>query len=399
MKVITKTKELENIFITLLDKYSKCKIATAWASLGTSASRIILKNNEKIEKMIVGLHFYQTHPEFIKEFMNFNSVRFILDTSGIYHPKVYLFYNDKYNWECLIGSANLTIGGFSSNTEVMLQISNEDRDCDVVFNDLVDCMEGYWNRSEKMTEEYLSNYTRIWANMKKKVDVLKNQYGQKKTKKDLIKSDLFSYSWEDYFKRIKNDKTHSYDGRLKLLEKAQIYFEKKKHFSNMELIVRKEIAGTITKNQRRSDIDWGWFGSMYGAGKFKNRINENDQYLSQALDVIPLNGEVSRSEYNKFIELYIKAFPDGRDGIATASRLLAMKRPDIFVCLDEQNKRKLCEEFGIALSVNYESYWYDIIMRIQESVWWSSEKPTIAKELKAWKVRAAMLDVIYYIEK
>lgn len=137
---------------------------------------------------------------------------------------------------------------------------------------------------------------------------------------------------------------------------------------------------------------------MVGAGKFQNRINTNNIFISNALDTIPLQGNIYKSDYNSFVDLFQQAFPDGGAGVAIASRLLAMKRPDYFVCLDKQNRPKLCNEFGISTTVTFDEYWDDIVERIVDSVWWSSERPTDDIETQAWLGRTAMLDTIFYEE-
>ena len=108
--------------------------------------------------------------------------------------------------------------------------------------------------------------------------------------------------------------------------------------------------------------------------------------------MILLPGSIYKSDYINFIDLFRQAFPDGGSGVAIASRLLAMKRPDQFVCLDKRNRPKLCNELGISKTVSFESYWDDVIERIKDSVWWSSEIPSNKTEAKAWLGRAAMLE-------
>ena len=79
---------------------------------------------------------------------------------------------------------------------------------------------------------------------------------------------------------------------------------------------------------------------MVGNGLFHHRIAENDTHISRALDRIPLSGQLTRAHFEAFIEEYRKVF-DG-NFVATATRLLALKRPDTFVCFDAMNRRKLC---------------------------------------------------------
>jgi len=136
---------------------------------------------------------------------------------------------------------------------------------------------------------------------------------------------------------------------------------------------------------------------------FKQKINQNNQHLSDALDLIPLDGSISKTHYMAFLEEFLRAFPNDRDGIATATRLLAMKRPDTFLCYNQANREKLESEFGIRMprfkgqNKNYEVYWDEVIERIHDCVWWQSDEPVDEIEAQAWRGRAAMLDAITYL--
>jgi len=122
MEVISKAFEIDSVLAGLMNKYKHYYIATAWASVGSNSITQLLKNRKKIKMMIVGTHFYQTHPDFIEEFIESESVNFILNPSGIFHPKFYLFENSEKDWECLIGSANFTKSALSKNSEVVVHI-------------------------------------------------------------------------------------------------------------------------------------------------------------------------------------------------------------------------------------------------------------------------------------
>jgi hypothetical protein len=136
---------------------------------------------------------------------------------------------------------------------------------------------------------------------------------------------------------------------------------------------------------------------MKGAGIYKNRIAENDINISRALDEIPLSGQITKIHYQRFLESYKKTF-DG-NYLGTATRLLAMKRPDVFVCLDSKNKSALCKDFEIVQSgLDYDRYWDEIIERIYDSQWWINPKPKDKREKSVSDSRAAFLDSIYYEE-
>jgi hypothetical protein len=203
--------------------------------------------------------------------------------------------------------------------------------------------------------------------------------------------------WSDYYERVRAETDHaphdhSMEGRLKVIRAVADLLARHRRFQDIDLDGRLRIAGLATSDA----VHYLWFGSMRGAGKFWQAVNGNDENLSLALDAIPFEGEVSREMYQRFIERYRKAFPDGRDGIATATRLLAMKRPDTFVCLDARNKEGLCDAFGIGRSVSYEVYWDSIIGRVMDSAWWCAPTPRPGVEREVWEARAAFLDSLFY---
>jgi hypothetical protein len=149
---------------------------------------------------------------------------------------------------------------------------------------------------------------------------------------------------------------------------------------------------------------WVLFGSMMGEGNFKHIINEHTAVLSNALNKIPREEPVQRAHYRAFIDKYIAAYPkkNGQPsghGLATATRLLAMKRPDCFVCLDNANRAGLSTAFGITINNHdYDAYLDSIIELIFETKWWNSRRPNGSEEGQVWDGRVAFLDAIYYEE-
>ncbi|HPS82905.1 MAG TPA: hypothetical protein PLA88_01220, partial [Bacteroidales bacterium] len=102
--------------------------------------------------------------------------------------------------------------------------------------------------------------------------------------------------------------------------------------------------------------------------------------------------------YQRFLFHFTKIFEGNY--LATATRLLAMKRPDVFVCLDSKNKSSLCKDFGIVqLGLDYDRYWDEIVERIYDSDWWLHPNPKDNIEKDVSNSRAAFLDSIYYKEK
>src|SRR3546814_15531105 len=62
-----------------------------------------------------------------------------------------------------------------------------------------------------------------------------------------------------------------------------------------------------------ADLDWGWFGSMGGAGTFAELIGLEDGALAAALDAIPRRGDVTEAQFNDYVAAFTAAFRNPRE--------------------------------------------------------------------------------------
>jgi hypothetical protein len=398
MKLIYSASELEKEFIRLLKRYKAFYWTTAWAGVNSPVYKELCNQEAKISKLVVGIHFYQTHPDFIEGFLKEKKVKFIKQPEGTFHPKLYLFYNSDSDWEIIMGSANFTREAFSRNTEASILLSSQESNCSGVLIDSLKLINKSWEAATYFTKSELEKYRIIWKNHRAKIKSLSGRYGSRSgTGKPVHDVPLMVMTWNKFLKRIREEKSHGLENRLRVLEIAKNLFQNVEHFHQLDEHERKFIAGIHNNLDTPGSEYWGYFGSMIGAGKFKNRIKNNNINISKALDEIPLNGQITKNHYDNYIKYFSKALQG--DYIATSTRLLAMKRPDIFYCLTSKNQKRFCEEFNIIYSeIDYEGYWEHIVLRIYDSEWWQHPNPKSLKEIKISEARAAFLDALFYDE-
>lgn len=400
MKLLIRPLDLKKEFKRLIKKYNTLHWATAWAGAGNEVFDKLLNNRHKIEKITIGIHFYQTHPDFIKEFIEDENIHFIEQPEGTFHPKVYLFSNDENNWEIIIGSANFTTSAFSENTEVCVLINNSDNNSSDVYNTALQVVNTSFDQGKTFNEQDWENYKKIWNIQQPKVDSLSGQYGTTKdTPKPIHKVELQTKTWDEFVDNVYDKGSKDVGRRVRVIEIAKELFKKVTHFKELEGDERKFIAGIPNKLITTIDgaEDWAYFGSMKGSGRFKKQINDNSELISKALDQIPLNGQITKTNYDDFLKYFQMALPGNY--LATSTRLLAMKRPDVFICYDSKNNYALCKAFGITKNgMNNERYWNEIILRIYDCDWWQRPSPKSDIEVKINLARSAFLDSLFYLE-
>lgn len=391
MRLMKGGKSLSTKIKKLSENHDHISFAVAWASSGTDAFKAIYDQRKKIREAVIGTHFYQTHPDVLDVFANFTSCHFILQPQGVFHPKVFLFWSES-SWDLLIGSANLTRGALTKNTELMLHLTSDDSN-EELRQQTEETISEYWSQGVVVTLAEAKKYRNLWKAQQNSLRRISGTYSEKSKSKAPIHTAIMAMPWEEFLVGVKADPHHGFKQRCELLSLVRRNFLVHKSFSEMDLGIRKTIAGLPNDWNEQ----WGWFGSMSGAGYYHQAVNKNSSHISDALDSIPLQGIVSQADYSAYIDEFVKAFPNGRDGVGLASRLLALKRPDQFVCLDSRNKKQLCKDFGIKQAgLDYDRYWDDVVCRIMDSAWWNSPKPKKKVAREVWMGRAAMLDAIFY---
>jgi predicted metallo-beta-lactamase superfamily hydrolase len=404
MRLITTQSQLEKEFNRLSSKYENYYWATAWAGINSRPFDNLVKNEGKIKQIVVGIHFYQTHPDFIETFINNKKVRYILQPEGTFHPKIYLFTNDADNWELLVGSGNFTKSAFNVNKEATILLSQNDTGSKDIYEDAIEFINQLWGEGKTFIGIDLDRYRITWKNHRPKIRSLSGIYGSLNKKSIPIHEvAIINKDWEEFISQVKSETAHGVKKRLRVLEIASELFSRVHHFNELLDEERKFIAGMPNKLNVNGAEEWGYFGSMKGAGIYKSKINLNDNNISKALDQIPISGQITRKHYDSFIKYFQQSFLGTRlemaNNLATATRLLAMKRPDVFVCYDSENRTNLSHDFGIVQKgMNYDRYWDDIIERIYDSEWWLNPAPIDDIEVKISNARAAFLDSLYYEE-
>jgi HKD family nuclease len=168
MKILKSSLAVNDEIARLLQECDSCQIAVAWASPNFDCFHLLVENKPKIERMVVGLHFAQTHPKFLETFLNdTDAVRFFFQKEGVFHPKLYIFKHSE-GWECVVGSPNFTKAAFTKNTETAVLIGHEDIGAEAAYEELNRMIDDYWATARTLTQNELDKYTAEWTKSRKR---------------------------------------------------------------------------------------------------------------------------------------------------------------------------------------------------------------------------------------
>jgi HKD family nuclease len=395
MELISDGNNLSKLLVNFTNDHDNMSFAVAWASSTTEVFETILHNRNKIVHGVFGTHFCQTHPDVLNRFIGFENVRFILEqpqSKGTFHPKVYLFYSGIKNWDLVIGSANMTHAAFGANQELCLYISSGEK-CQTLFKQAQKAIETMWTNGLVMdnenAEQYLNRYNE------------KNDIIIRGTEIHTDVTEIMTWDWKEYFERVTADKNQHISKRLTVLEAARKQFNNKS-FHDMDIDWRLAIAGR--KIEDCNGLPFFWFGYIsHRLIAYQNKIKNNNIKISNALDHINTDGDVTHDDYIAYLNEFRNAFLPGEGcGKTILTRLLSFKRPDYFICLNSKNIESLCLKFNIRIKSirrsNFEKYWPTLISRIVNSTWWKKEESELKTDLerRVWRCRAAMLDTVCY---
>ena len=384
--------------LQLLQRCDRFDVAVAWAG-ENAVVNAMLAGREKLRNVVIGTHMYQTNPKVLRAFMPIKGAKCLPPSGPLFHPKVYLFETPE-GLSAIVGSHNLTGGAFAGKN-IEVSVLMEGSAADKVLDGLISFVKTNWKSAEAIDEDkFLFAYERQYELNKEKKKALERFHKLKKPRAGGSKPSPLLLSWPEFVSAVKADSHHSLEGRLAILERATILFSEKNSFAEMHRDERRAIAGTYGAKELTLDgLHWAWFGTMSGQGDFTNLVSESPSELSIALAHIPLEGDVSEEQYSAFVKDFNLAFKDKahKGGVATASRLLAMKRPDAFVAVNDANRIGICGAFETApTTLSLDSYWERIVVPTQLSPVWQQTRPRGSLNGRIWDNRAALLDSIYY---
>ncbi|WP_414815734.1 phospholipase D family protein [Rhizobium sp. IY2] len=378
-----------------MEEYDEFHWAVAWGSHPGMAKRLFT-HRSKFRNVTFGVAFSQTDPDVVDALVGVaNGYVATKFAGGTYHPKIYSFRTGR-RVAAVVGSANFTGGGLGANLEAAVALTGTMDD--PALSDIIAFARTSAGYGRQVTQPYADAYRAscVRAGRLPKAPRDPVPEGRVGAAAAIMKMD-----WDEYVRRVRASRHHDMARSLELIAIARRWFATEASFARFSPEQRKAVAGILGEYQKVGpdlDREWGWFGSMRGAGDFANRIEQNDRSLSKALDSIPSGGEVTRAQYERFCRLFRQAFARSSrtGGVPTATRLLSMKRPDTFLCVCKPNIVQAAKELGFArTTLDLDNYWERVVEPISLSTWYNADKPD-HPDGELWEARAAMLDTLFY---
>ena len=147
--------QLLQAFTGRVEKADGIDIVTAWATECDALAALLAKKRVNCAvRALVGLSNRITQPRALEKLLKIGRVKIIDPSSGIFHPKVYIFRSGRrtLGWT---GSANFSSAGFSSNYELVLETTSLS-----ASSTLTDWFDDLWSRQQckPLTTERLKEY-------------------------------------------------------------------------------------------------------------------------------------------------------------------------------------------------------------------------------------------------
>lgn len=386
--------------VNLLEQCTTAAWAVAWATEKNEVYAAARLHKAKFKQLLFGTHGWATSPEAIEQMMSLPNFRVLEPVAQqLFHPKLYVFRVGDES-VAMIGSHNLTYRAFNLNTEASVLVRGKREDPE---------MQKFWRfiseNHEKATApdaDWLFDYRHKYSMRKEAEKKMNASFRTSVTVKPSRSADdapsPYLLSWNAFVQRVVDEKLrdtgdHTIEGRLDVLEGAASILASAPTFADLSTEDRRRVAGTAHGDfaMKHGEPNWAWFGNMSVSPNFRKAVKEDAQELSDALEQIPATGPVDESHYLAFLAKYKSA----KNPRTVASRLLAMKRPDQFVCVSKGNVIGIVEHFNFTPEVSVKNYW-ELIELVRQTPWWQADRPSDELGKRIWDGRAALLDAIYY---
>ena len=396
VRVVVTSKAMVDELAALSEWADDIDIIFAWASSSRgNAPHWKAIDLNKVRRAIIGVHFNQTEPEALQALMDLGVVRVFVGSDGVFHPKVVVgMKGDTYR--VIIGSSNFTNGGYGSNVEVNAVIEGDLASEPIAA--IVGFSDKQWNhwKTFKPDDKWLKKYEAAWR-ARPKPPKTPRPSGQVNLPMAEVDLDV---GFDEFFLlivsqenrlladqdtiRVFDDERSSY---LQEAEACQAAFAAHPTFAKMPEDSRRLVAGW-------GDDTSGYFGRMTGAGYFKQMALEDPAAIGKHLDRLPLAGKVTKVLAQEVLEGLLGL---NGVGLGVATRLLTVKRPDLFLTVNNANRERLREVMGG--SPTTVGGYIKLHERLWALPWFSAAEPEDEDRRRVWAARVGLLDALLYEPK
>jgi HKD family nuclease len=404
-------------FLKLAETAHTIYIVSAWAGV-SDALDFLIQGKDCAQKIhaVIGLWGNATDPKALTRMHDCDRFELLLhDSKKIYfHPKVYIFEHneDAVVW---IGSPNFTKGGFKRNYEVIHEFRATSKAAKELFGQLkiganassTTAIEAYKQRRRKQGTKPSSDLVHDDVDaseriMNSPVSIIEDwkDYVTRIEKKHKALSEQSAFKWGVFTTQRRPE---SYQQTIEVIRRIV----RRGNWVNLTPQQGGMILGLPTGN----DLDPGLFGS-YGAsalGKdlfIRNDTQEKKHNRQRIRDALtPLDRLITPAQSDEdfaIIESTLSTILSIHGvGIATATRILTLFRPDMFVCVNEGSVTGLSVLSGFEASeLQHPSGrgYIALLKWLFAQDWYRQHHPSPMKGKRAiiWRYRAALLDVLAY---
>ena len=362
----------------------------AWATSANGQGRHWKELDlDKVRRAVVGTAFAQTEPATLAALgKKLDRLRLMINSDGTFHPKVILGRQGEKRF-AIVGSANFTTAAYTSNTELSVLLEGTIHDAGLQA--LETYIDEQWRLGTELTDEWLAEYTLTWDAARRNRIVVPQAKLVVGSMTDL------EMPWATYVEILRKQEgrklangsrisvtgpSPSYSEELRLAQEA---FRRESKFEKLTKDERNLLMGIGQSSS-------GFLGSMRPAGFARGIVGQTPEQVGQVLDRLPLEGPVTLAEaaglLNELTQLKgIK--------IGVATRFFAVKRPDLFVSVNNGSNPQLAKLLG-GREVTTVKQYIGLLHDVWATEWHRSDRPTDTKEAALWERRAALLDAMLY---
>ncbi|MGC4096211.1 MAG: phospholipase D family protein [Nitrospira sp.] len=389
--------DLVQEFTRCCREYSSIRIAVAWCgNPNQTLPYYLLEDFNGAITATVGTSFNQTHPKAFEWFKHIGAdIRVFCDHANLFHPKVYLFEDDR-RYALFAGSSNLTYSGFYANIEVnvLIEGTNPTKENEVIS--LKKTLQEWRSPllSFAPTSQWLNKYRKQYEKRIRQSRMYGIPSPSRFEEEIGTASWLRNADWPVYLQKVA--------GGLKVRERqGEGYYHVLDAASkNLRLPWQKSYFSDIEKRRIIGGMgEYGELGHVASSGVFRQILaggtdKQHAVFVKAVNQIARLNPPIPWKQLQGNLSVL--------EGLGFTmkvwGRILCLVRPDLYCTVASISVRKNLSETLRVPQKQFErtAGYIQLIKLIHESPWFNSRRPKKMSEVAIWKRRAALLDAIFY---